>query len=68
MPILGLVLILDDSATSTCRGVLDAMAQAADIEHGEPASHRWPAVHREPKKPRRPTLRPGPESRPGLGP
>jgi hypothetical protein len=44
MPILGLVLILDDSATSTCRGVLDAMAQAPDIELGEPASHRWPAV------------------------
>jgi nitrate reductase NapAB chaperone NapD len=44
MPILGLVLILDDTAPSTGRAVLNAMAQAPDIELGEPASHRWPAV------------------------
>ena len=44
MPILGLVLILNDSAPSTGRRVLDALAQARDIELGKAASHRWPVV------------------------
>jgi hypothetical protein len=44
MPILGLVLILKDAGPATCRGVLDALAPASDIDLGERASHRWPAV------------------------
>ena len=44
MPILGLVLILDDAESSTHRRVLDLLVQAPDVDLGEPASHRWPVV------------------------
>jgi len=44
MPILGVVLVLDDPAPATRRAVGAALAQAPDLGLGEPAEARWPAV------------------------
>jgi nitrate reductase NapAB chaperone NapD len=44
MPILGMVLVLDDSEPATRRAVARALLDAPDLELGEPADHRWPAV------------------------
>lgn len=44
MPILGLVLLLDDPEPSTREAVHASLARAPDLGLGEPAEHRWPAV------------------------
>jgi len=50
MPILGVVLVLDDPAPATRLAVGEALEGAADLGLGEPASHRWPAVLEAPNK------------------
>jgi nitrate reductase NapAB chaperone NapD len=44
MPVLGVVLVLDDGEAATRARVAAALAAVPSIELGEPASHRWPAV------------------------
>ena len=44
MPILGLVLVLDDGHAATRARVARALATVPWLDLGEPASHRWPAV------------------------
>ena len=44
MPVLGLVLVLDGPGLATREPVAAALADARDLELGEPAAHRWPAV------------------------
>jgi hypothetical protein len=44
MPVLGLVLILDDGAETTRRRVAEALAKAGDLDLGEAMAHRWPVV------------------------
>ncbi len=50
MPILGMVLVLEDQATSTRKGVEARLGNAADLELGDPADHRWPVVLESPGK------------------
>ena len=44
MPVLGMVLVLDDAAPATRRAVGRALEDAPDLVLGEPVEHRWPAV------------------------
>ncbi len=44
MPVLGMVLVLDDPQPETRRAVAAALERAPDLVLGEPAEHRWPAV------------------------
>ncbi len=44
MPVLGLVLTLDDGDPATQRVVSSGLERAPGLELGEPAGHRWPAV------------------------
>jgi len=44
MPVLGLVLVLDDGAEATRRRVAEALAGASDLDLGEAMAHRWPVV------------------------
>jgi hypothetical protein len=44
MPILGVVLMLDDGTEAVQARVGAALASVSSLELGEPASHRWPAV------------------------
>ena len=44
MPVLGMVLVLDDPELATRQAVGRALADAPDLELGEPAEHRWPVV------------------------
>lgn len=44
MPVLGLVLLLEDRAEATRARVGEALARLSSLEVGEPAAHRWPAV------------------------
>jgi hypothetical protein len=44
MPILGLVLTLEDATAVTQSRVDEALAGMRDIDPGEPAAHRWPVV------------------------
>jgi len=44
MPILGLVILLDDARPATRSQVADLLSRAADLELGEPVAHRWPVV------------------------
>jgi hypothetical protein len=44
MPILGLVITLEDGARATQGRVGEALAGMCDIDPGEPAAHRWPVV------------------------
>ena len=44
MPVLGLVLILDDAEVATRESVARGLAGAAGIELGTAAGHRWPSV------------------------
>ncbi len=48
MPVLGMVLVLDDSEPATRRAVARALGDAPDLVLGEPADHRWPAVLESP--------------------
>ncbi len=48
MPVLGMVLVLDDSEPATRRAVARALEDAPDLVLGEPADHRWPAVLESP--------------------
>ena len=48
MPVLGMVLVLDDAEPATRRAVARALERAPDLELGEPAAHRWPAVLESP--------------------
>jgi hypothetical protein len=50
MPILGVVLVLEDQAPATRLAVGAALEGAPDLGLGEPASHRWPAVLDAPNK------------------
>jgi nitrate reductase NapAB chaperone NapD len=44
MPVLGVVLVLDDAADATRDGVVAALAGVSEIALGEAAAHRLPAV------------------------
>ena len=44
MPVLGLVLVLDDGAPAIRAGVHAALTGARDLDLGDPVGHRWPAV------------------------
>ncbi len=44
MPILGIVMVLEDPRPSTLRSVARELAAFPDVELGEPAEYRWPAV------------------------
>ena len=44
MPVLGLVLVLEDDAAATRQRVSEALAPISALELGEPAAHRWPVV------------------------
>lgn len=44
MPILGLVLTLNDDKLSTRAQVAAALPGMPSVEAGEPAGHRWPVV------------------------
>jgi hypothetical protein len=44
MPILGLVLVLENDSAATRTRAGDALATVSSLVLGEPASHRWPAV------------------------
>jgi nitrate reductase NapAB chaperone NapD len=44
MPVLGLVLVLDDATSSTRDGVATALAAQPDLDVGAIASHRLPVV------------------------
>ncbi len=44
MPVLGLVLVLDDGAEATRRRVAQALSGAGDLDLGEATAHRWPVV------------------------
>jgi hypothetical protein len=44
MPILGLVLVLDDDANETRLRVGEALGPRPGLELGEVNAHRWPAV------------------------
>jgi len=48
MPILGLVLLLEDQKAATREAVAGALCDAADLVLGDPAEHRWPAVLESP--------------------
>ncbi len=48
MPILGMVLVLDDPEPATRRAVARALEHAPDLVLGEPAGHRWPVVLESP--------------------
>jgi hypothetical protein len=48
MPILGMVLVLDDPEPATRQAVAHALEHAPDLVLGEPAEHRWPAVLESP--------------------
>lgn len=48
MPILGMVLLLDDPEPATQRAVAVELEQATDLVLGEPAQHRWPVVLESP--------------------
>jgi nitrate reductase NapAB chaperone NapD len=48
MPILGMVLVLDDPKPATRRAVARALEHAPDLVLGEPADHRWPVVLESP--------------------
>jgi hypothetical protein len=48
MPILGMVLVLDDATPATRRAVAEALAREPDLALGEPAAHRWPVVLESP--------------------
>ncbi len=48
MPILGMVLVLDDPEPGTRQAVARALAQAPDLVLGQPEAHRWPAVLESP--------------------
>ena len=48
MPVLGMVLVLDDSEPATRRAVARALGDSPDLTLGEPAEHRWPAVLESP--------------------
>ena len=52
MPILGVVLVLEDQEVATRLAVGAALEGAPDLGLGEPASHRWPAVLDAPDKDR----------------
>jgi len=44
MPVLGLVLVLDDGAETTRRRAAEALAGASDLDLGDAIAHRWPVV------------------------
>ena len=44
MPVLGLVLVLDDGARATRAGVHAALTGERGLDLGDPVGHRWPAV------------------------
>jgi hypothetical protein len=44
MPILGMILVLDDPEPATRRAVAVALECAPDLLLGEPTDHRWPVV------------------------
>jgi hypothetical protein len=44
MPILGLVLLLEDAQPSTREQVAGSLSHASDLDLGEPFEHRWPIV------------------------
>ena len=44
MPVLGLVLTLDDGEATTRRLVAAGLTRAAGLELGEAVGHRWPVV------------------------
>jgi nitrate reductase NapAB chaperone NapD len=48
MPVLGLVLMLDDGSEATRSRVADALAGARDLELGLAQGHRWPVVLESP--------------------
>ena len=48
MPVLGVVLVLDDPEPTTRRAVARALEHAPDLVLGDPADHRWPAVLESP--------------------
>jgi hypothetical protein len=48
MPVLGLVLVLEDSADSTRDRVAKALAGASDLDLGASVEHRWPVVLESP--------------------
>ena len=51
MPVLGLVLVLDDPEPATRGAVAARLAAAAELELGDPAAHRWPVVLECPSAP-----------------
>lgn len=44
MPVLGLVLVLDDATEATRERAVFGLTAAPGLELGDPAGHRWPAV------------------------
>ena len=50
MPVLGLVLVLDDAAPATRLRVEPALRAAQDLDLGTPAAHRWPVVLESPSE------------------
>ncbi len=44
MPVLGLVLQMDDASEATRQRVAGQLALQGDLELGESAGHRWPVV------------------------
>ena len=44
MPVLGLVVVMDDPNERTRQRVANALAEADDLELGVVADHRWPVV------------------------
>jgi nitrate reductase NapAB chaperone NapD len=44
MPVLGLVLVLEDGAEATQRRVAEALSKAGDLDLGKAIAHRWPVV------------------------
>lgn len=44
MPVLGLVLVLEDGAETTRGRVAKALARASDLDLGTSVEHRWPVV------------------------
>lgn len=48
MPVLGMVLLLEDRETTTREAVARQLCDAEDLVLGAPAEHRWPAVLESP--------------------
>ena len=44
MPVLGLVLVLEDAEAGTRRRLRGALAGVHDLDLGEATAHRWPVV------------------------